>query len=67
MADITKCNGNGCPKRDTCYRYTAMPNKYRQSYFVSEPNDGAVCNEYVKAYPIDEADFPPPDSGFVKL
>lgn len=39
MADITMCVGNGCPKKDDCYRYTAVKNEYRQAYFVSLPYD----------------------------
>ena len=47
MADITKCDGKGCDKREFCYRFTAMASKYRQSYFVDAPikKDG-TCDEY---------------------
>lgn len=37
MADITMCFGSGCPLKEQCYRYTAKPDKYRQSYFVGLP------------------------------
>lgn len=37
MADITMCFGGGCPMKEQCYRYTAKPDKYRQSYFVGLP------------------------------
>jgi len=37
MADITMCRGIGCHQKDTCYRFTAEANEYRQSYFVKEP------------------------------
>lgn len=37
MADITMCKGDGCPKRDGCYRHTATANEYYQSFFVSPP------------------------------
>jgi len=37
MADITMCEGEGCPLRDNCYRFTAKPNPDRQSYFVETP------------------------------
>lgn len=52
MPDITCCTGRNdhcensddnagvqgiCPQRDNCYRYTATPNPYRQSYFVVAP------------------------------
>lgn len=32
MADITKCNGFGCSKKDTCYRFLAKENPYWQAY-----------------------------------
>ena len=49
MADITMCLDSTCPKRKKCYRFTAKPNEYRQSYFSDSPReDGAVgCKEYV--------------------
>lgn len=41
MSDICKCEGTGCPFRDSCYRYNAEPNlseaKNRQSYFMEVP------------------------------
>lgn len=37
MSDITMCEGTGCPFRDSCYRYNAEPNPYRQSYFMEVP------------------------------
>ena len=47
MADITKCSDEECPINDTCYRYTAEPNEYYQSYFVNTPikEDGS-CDHY---------------------
>jgi len=39
MADITMCKGEGCPLKDNCHRHTAVPNEYRQSYFVTAPYD----------------------------
>lgn len=35
MADISKCRGNDCPIRSTCYRFTA-PDGHWQSYFRGE-------------------------------
>ena len=48
MADITMCEGEGCPLRDNCYRFTAKPNPDRQSYFVETPvsQDGKCCLLY---------------------
>lgn len=49
MPDITMCKGVHCQKRDSCYRFTATPSKYLQSYFA-EPNvqeaDGS-CKYYL--------------------
>jgi hypothetical protein len=36
MPDITMCSGDGCHRRERCYRATATPNA-RQSYFASPP------------------------------
>lgn len=35
--DGTMCEGTGCPFRDSCYRFTAEANPYRQSYFMEVP------------------------------
>ena len=32
MAVITKCLGRNCPRKDTCYRYTAKSDEYWQSW-----------------------------------
>jgi hypothetical protein len=49
MADITKCNGNNCPMKETCYRYTAKITPQWQSYFSETPEivDGK-CDYYYK-------------------
>ena len=63
MADITKCVGvlttaqdgivGKCEKRESCYRYTAQANEFRQSYFCEAPlkyvDKKQVCDYY---YPI---------------
>jgi hypothetical protein len=48
MPDITMCSGKDCPLKETCYRYTAKPSEYRQSYFLSPPNKGKKCDYYWK-------------------
>ena len=35
--DITMCDGKECPMKENCYRFTATPNKFRQSYFMKAP------------------------------
>lgn len=49
MADITKCNGDKCRVREECYRYTAEPKEYGQSYFAPTPvSDSHVgCDHYI--------------------
>lgn len=37
MADITMCKGDNCEAKHTCYRFTAKPCEYRQSYFIGSP------------------------------
>ena len=32
MPDITKCRGENCPLKESCYRYTSK-DSFRQSYF----------------------------------
>ncbi len=44
MADITMCEGRNCPLKEKCYRHTAIPNIYRQSYFVYMPYDESKEN-----------------------
>jgi len=46
MPDIAKCMGTGCPYKESCYRYTAKPNEYRQSYFMEPPIKDGKCEMY---------------------
>ena len=50
MADITMCSGNDCPVKEKCYRFTAKPSEFRQSYFFQPPGgqeDGKfTCEMY---------------------
>jgi hypothetical protein len=50
MPDITMCEGKDCPLKEDCYRYTAKPNEYRQSYFVNPPynEEKKECDHYWK-------------------
>jgi len=45
MTDITKCTGEGCALKQTCYRYTAPMGTY-QSMFVEVPNRNGKCDYY---------------------
>jgi len=44
--DITMCRGTGCPFKEGCFRYTANPNEYRQSYFFKPPFKDGKCEMY---------------------
>lgn len=39
MVDICMCSGEGCPLKESCYRYKAKPSEYLQSYFGDIPYD----------------------------
>ena len=39
MPDISMCKGAFCPICDQCYRFTAKPSPYMQSYFSIAPYD----------------------------
>ena len=45
MADITKCNGTNCTKKDTCYRFLANSSAW-QSYFSEPPIKDGKCDHY---------------------
>ena len=36
-SDITKCDGEGCPVKEHCYRFTAASNEHRQAFFATIP------------------------------
>lgn len=48
MSDITKCSGEGCPVKQSCYRFLATPNEFIQSYFSESPySEGKKdCDHY---------------------
>ena len=47
MPDISMCNGEGCPRKETCYRFTAKPSEFMQSYFMNAPiKEDDECEYY---------------------
>ena len=53
MPDICMCEGTGCPLKEKCYRYTATPFEYAQTYFSVVPYKDGECEhfyEIVKFY-----------------
>ena len=45
--DITMCSNEDCPKKLDCYRFTAPPDQYWQSYCKFELKDGE-CEYFIK-------------------
>lgn len=45
MADISKCAGAGCDRKEICYRFTALES-FRQAW-ADFPNKGDKCNNYI--------------------
>lgn len=46
MSDFTMCSGELCPKKDTCYRYKAMPEQ-TQCYFMYPPIIDDRCDFFI--------------------
>lgn len=46
MADISMCKGTNCPSANDCYRFRAIPNEFRQTYFVTPPIEGDKCKYF---------------------
>ncbi len=47
MPDISLCLNLDCPSRSHCYRATATPCEYRQSYMAFTPKTGEdKCEAY---------------------
>lgn len=47
MSDITMCEGKGCPKKETCYRFTVTPDTYWQAWFAGTPTtENEECPYY---------------------
>ena len=54
MPDIRMCQGGDCPLKDNCYRFTATPNEWRQSYFSNTPweEEEKNCEYYIPVQKI---------------
>lgn len=53
MPDYCMCKGDDCTQRDKCFRYRAISDPYRQSYFAEVPGTGNECEHFmtVKGWP----------------
>ena len=47
MPDISMCEGTACPLKTFCYRYTAQPSHFSQSYFTDPPFEKDSCKYFV--------------------
>ena len=45
MTDISKCTGEGCALKETCYRFIASAGMY-QSFFFGVPIKNGQCEYY---------------------
>jgi hypothetical protein len=45
MTDITKCTGEDCPLKETCYRFIA-PSEMYQSFFMTPHVKNGKCEYY---------------------
>lgn len=55
MADISMCRDKQCPSRLDCYRFTAKPSQFLQSYASFGRDDGADrCVSFVQATKSDD-------------
>jgi len=50
MPDINKCMGKDCTKRVNCYRYRALSNPERQSFYRDSPINIKTqkCDRYLQ-------------------
>lgn len=46
MPDYCMCRDALCPNRHSCFRYRAVPNGWRQSYFAGPPHDDITACEH---------------------
>lgn len=51
MPDISMCRNEKCPSKKQCYRYTARPNPFRQSYgnfvYVTLKDGQTKCDYFI--------------------
>lgn len=55
MADICKCNGQRCPKKETCYRYT-VPASNWQSWFAEQVDNNGNCEYYIESIQLSNSE-----------
>lgn len=51
MPDISMCSNSKCKVSETCYRFKATANPYRQSYCGFSNDDNTKCSRYWEVKP----------------
>ena len=46
MPDISMCDNEQCPLKETCYRFTATPSEFRQAYAKFKYNEETESCDY---------------------
>lgn len=47
MSDISKCDGEGCPRKGQCFQYTAADGGRWQSWFSAPPGcEDGICPDF---------------------
>lgn len=46
MADITKCSGEGCKKKESCYRFTATSSELQSVFTIPPVDKNGQCEYY---------------------
>ena len=46
MNDITKCEGNNCPQKESCYRFLAKPDRLQSYSAFDEIRTPEKCEYY---------------------
>lgn len=41
------CGNRQCPKAETCFRFRAQPNEFRQAYANFAPDEEGECQNYM--------------------
>lgn len=47
MPDISMCSNNDCTIKDSCYRFTAKPTEYWQSYTLFKQELNESCEYFI--------------------
>lgn len=64
MADITACAGHGCPKKETCYRYTCPKSEWQAygNFWYDDRAEDGKCPWYWRLEEYELRKTTPPTS-----